>query len=74
MFPPTPTPLPPGIPVVDMGSYSLWPAASPAIQAWNWMGALGTTLQLIIIAALVIAGVYTVMRFVNQTTRKDAES
>jgi len=73
-FPPTPTPMPPGQARFELPSgYSLWDSTDAAIQTWNWMGGSGQVLQLIILIALVIAGMFIVYRFVQQFTRKDAE-
>lgn len=71
-WPPTPTPLPPGIAKFDMGdSYSLWSAAPTAIQVWNWTGIIGTVLQLILLVGVVIIGGYVVYKAIARLTDTD---
>lgn len=74
MIPPTPTPLPPGQAVIDLGStYSLWSSTDGAIHTWRMLGDWGAAIQLLLIVALVIVGMFVVKGFVNQIVRRDAE-
>jgi hypothetical protein len=75
MIPPTPTPLPPGMPhFVLPDSYGLWGSTSTAIQTWNWMGGMGDAIQLLALLMVVLAGLYVLWRFIQGFIRKDAES
>jgi flagellar biogenesis protein FliO len=54
--------------------FSLWGGASTAVQVWNWIDQGQTVVQVLAIIMLVIAGMYIVLRFINQMSRKDSES
>lgn len=72
-LPTTPTPMPAGVAVADLSSYSIWNSTDSAIQTWNWLGDSGSVIQGIIIIALVVAGMFVVYKFVQQFIRRDAE-
>lgn len=74
MIPPTPTPLPPGTPVFTIPSgYSLWAGAPYAIQSWNLLGDGRTIIQAVFLLGLIIIGMYILLRFSHDFTKKDAE-
>jgi membrane protein implicated in regulation of membrane protease activity len=62
--PPTPTPLPPGIPYVTIPEqYSIWAGTSTAIQAWNWLGDGRIVIQAILLIIIVMAALYMLYKF-----------
>lgn len=65
MIPFTPTPMPPGQPVVQI-TYSLWNSTSAAITSWQWAGGVGLLLQVIILVVLIIVGVTVLRRQLQQ--------
>jgi L-asparagine transporter-like permease len=74
MIPPTPTYLPPGVPHFTLPTeFSLWGGASTAVQVWNWSGQWQAIIQVLAIVMLVIAGMYIVIKFINQMSRRDSE-
>lgn len=74
-IPPTPTPMPPGIPRFSMGDdFSLWAGTDGAIQWWNWLGTGGQIVQLLILLVLIAAGIFLTIRFFGLFARRDAEN
>lgn len=73
-MPPTPTLLPPGVPLVHLpSSYSLWASAPHAIQMWNQAGDIRTVVQLVILAAILFIFVFVLIRFRRDFTRRDEQ-
>ncbi len=70
MWPPTPTPFPPGVPPVyaHAESFRLWEFAPLAVNMWNsWLGPVGTTVgQIGIIVALTIAFLALFIRWLQK--------
>jgi hypothetical protein len=73
MWPPTPTPLPPATPRFEMAQYSLWQSTDAAITSWQLMGDVGTVIQVIVLMALVLIGMYVVYRSFRQMTEWDSQ-
>lgn len=75
IWPPTPTPLPAGIPQFDMGeTYSLWQAAPTYLQVWNWSGVIGNVLQLVIFLVLLAVAVMLIYRQFQKVAERDSQS
>lgn len=73
IWPATPTPLPPGMARFELPSgYSLWDSTDAAIQTWNWLGNAGLVIQLVILVALIITGMFIVYRFFQQFAQKES--
>lgn len=74
MIPYTPTPQPPGTAYFAVPeSYSLWGSTDVAIQYWNWTGAMGTIVQVLMLIALIILGFHIIKHFVDNFTGDDAQ-
>lgn len=75
IWPPTPTPQPPGTAHFDLeGVYSLWNAAPVAIQVWNWLDTGRFIVQVILLVGLIIVGMYVVYRAFQKLTELDSQS
>lgn len=75
IYPPTPTPLPQGIPRFEMGdSYSLWEAAPTYLQVWNWSGIIGGVLQLVIFLVVIVVCAVVIYRQFQKVSELDSQS
>jgi hypothetical protein len=74
MIPPTPTLLPPGIPIVSIpDSYSLWASAPVAIQSWNLAGEMRGVIQAVFLITIVIICLFIFNRFIGLFRKGDEE-
>lgn len=75
-YPPTPTPAPIGTPYFDAlpDNIGLWEATGPAIQIWHaYKDDLGLYVQVFVLIVLVMIGIYAVVRFILDFTKRDSQ-
>ena len=76
MIPPTPTPLPPpsSLPMTLPGSVDLWYSTDSAIQYWRLLGGIGTAMQMLAAALIVVVACTILLKWMRQMSGRDAES
>jgi hypothetical protein len=70
---PTPTPLPPGAPMVTLnaGNYRIWQFTDEAIQVWNFDRNLGLMIQVGILVLIVIVFVAMMIHLLQNTMSEE---
>lgn len=70
---PTPTPLPPGVPMITLNSadYRIWQYTDEAIQVWNFNANLGLMIQIGIIVVAVVVFVILIIRLLQDTMAEE---
>lgn len=74
-YPATPTPAPIGTPYFSAvpDEWGLWGATAPSIQIWHaYKNELGLYVQVIVLLILIMIGIYVVVRFIRDFTRRDS--
>jgi hypothetical protein len=64
---PTPTPLPPGSPMVNLttSDWRIWSFTDEAIQVWHFYPSLGTVIQFAVLIILIVAFVALMIKLVQ---------
>lgn len=72
-FPPTPTPLPPAgpAPVTLPNDFGMWSSSGEVINMWNFFGQYTPVVQIMVIAAIIFAAAFIIMRVVNSLNNED---
>lgn len=69
-IPPTPTMLPSTPAPLDIPTFELWDVTDTLLQFWNSSG-IATGSQYLIIAALVLIGLFVFIHYLRQIARRD---
>jgi hypothetical protein len=70
---PTPTPLPPAVPRVDITGFDLWDTASTAVQYLNMHQDVIFVLQVIMLVSIILGAVTILIRALRQPAEEDSD-
>lgn len=77
MWPPTPTPIPPGAPLeLDFSSvgWRMWDTAPHVIQLWhNMSDGINLIIQIVVLLVILILSIGTIIYYVKRLTNNSVE-